>query len=531
MNDQTTMNKPESYEHVSMSWVGNWSGRRRQFSPRREALYDATDDRRYTYRDLDERARKVAVFLRDDLNVRKGEAVSCIARNRVELIDLYFACGKIGAVLAPISYRLAEDEIEDLLQRINPEALFYEEHFQDVLGTINSNAFPDHKIPLGNTASSYLDTVLTKDARKMNRTLKPLDDFLFVHTGGTTSTPKICRIPHRQMIWNSINMIASGTVRGGGNNVELLTFPLYHLGGWNTVTPVFHLGGRVVLTREFDPDRTLKLIQEENITHFGGVEAMLKSIANSDQFNSTSFESVEYINTAGGPCSKDVMDHFYEKDVPITQSYGLTEAGPSNCILPPDGFSDGKLREMSDQVGFPMFHCDARIVDPDTGEPVPEGETGELCFRNPHSFEGYLNQPERTEKRFDDEGWVQSGDLAIKTPEGTIKIVGRKGNMIISGGENIAPAEIEECLQEHPEISQAVVVGRPDEQWGERPVAAVIPVDSDRTPAGSQFRNHCKEHLAKFKVPDEIRIMESLPLTGAGKVDRSAVRDLFADQE
>ncbi len=506
-----------------MNWVGDWIGRRALITPKRIAVYDPASGQRLTYAQLNERANRVGVYLLDHLGLKKGDVVCLISRNRIEPIDLYFACGKTGLILAPLSYRLAKPELDDLLRRIRPKALYFEDHFAKLVDSLEMPKSLSAKIRFGQAQSSYETEVLASQPREVNRPLAMNDLFLYVHTGGTTATPKVCLVTHRQMIWNSFDLIATGSGGTGIGGKELVTFPFFHIGGWNTVTPLFHIGGQVVLMREFNADLALDLIDREQITHFGGVEAMFRFMIASPKFKSASCQSVLYINSAGAPCSAEVMSAFWEKGVPVTQSYGLTEAGPSNFILLPDGYSMDEIKAYSHSIGFPMFHCDAQIVDLTTGRPMKPGQTGELCFRSPHSFEGYLDDPIRTNKLVDPEGWVHSGDLAEMDEQGYVRIIGRVDNMFISGGENISPEEIEQTLLRHPDVVQAGAVGVPDPQWGHVALAVVVLKPGAHADEQS-LSAFCQTQIAKFKIPKYVRFASSLPLTGTGKVDRNALR-------
>jgi fatty-acyl-CoA synthase len=513
-----------------LSWVGDWSGRRAMLTPTREALYDATENRRFTYSELDERANRVGTYLTEKLGLQKGDVVSFLSRNRVEPIDLYFATGKIGLILAPLSYRLGAPELNHLLSRIRPKAFFYEEHFRSLVEKLE---FPDSvktKIAFGSQDSQYERVVLQTPPKSVNRPKSMNDIHLYIHTGGTTGLPKICLITYRQMLWNSFNIIVSGGGQHGTNQKELLTFPLFHIGGWNTVTPVFHIGGHVTMIREFNPDLILELIERERITHFGGVEAMLRMIAQSPRFAQTDLSSLEYISSAGAPCSADVMRPFWERGIPLTQSYGLTEGGPSNFFFVPVGRDWQTIKEKSQSIGFPMFHCEYKIVDPKTGQPVAVGEIGELWFRGPHTFEGYLNDPEKTQKVLDSEGWVHSGDLARQDEEGFVYIMGRVDDMYISGGENICPEEVERVLVQHPSVAQVAVVGVPDEQWGQVGLAAIV-LKPGASVSEEELKRFCREQLGGFRVPKYFKFLAELPLSGPGKVNRKILREKFLKGE
>jgi fatty-acyl-CoA synthase len=515
---------PINYDEVEMNWVGDWVGRRALITPKRIGVYDAGSDYRLTYAQLNERANRVGAYLVDALKLKKGDVISFLSRNRIEPIDLYFAAGKIGLILAPLSYRLAKPELDDLLHRIQPKVFFAEDFFSSLLDSLTLPKSVQRTIVFGDSHSAYEQEVLATPPRDVNRPLALNDLFLYVHTGGTTATPKVCKVTHRQMLWNSFDLIATGSAGTGIGGKELVTFPFFHIGGWNTVTPLFHIGGQIVLMREFNPDIALDLIEKEQITHFGGVEAMFRFMIACPKFKTTSFKSVLYINSAGAPCAAEVMNAFWEKGIALTQSYGLTEAGPSNFILLPDGHSMEEIKSYSHSIGFPMYHCDARIIDPATQHEVPPGRVGELCFLSPHNFDGYLHDPERTQKIVDAQGWVHSGDLATRDELGYVRIVGRADNMFISGGENVSPEEIEQALLQHPAVSQVGVVGVLDAQWGQVALAVVV-LKQDFSVSEEELKYFCQTRIARFKLPKHIRFTKALPLTGAGKVDRKALRE------
>lgn len=513
---------PIAYDDLPMGWVGDWAGRRAAITPRRVALYDAATDARYTYGEMNERANRVGTWLVDTLGLKKGDKLCFIARNRIEAIDLFLACGKTGIVLAPLSHRLTKRELDDLIARIQPQALFYEDVFAELAESLALPATVASRMVWRDGDSDWTRDVLAIEPRDVNVPLAQSEPYLYIHTGGTTALPKICIVPHRQMLWNSLDIIvtASGEL---GQQRELLTFPLFHVGGWNTFTPMFHAGGFTVLLRQFEPGDVLDLIEREQITHFGAVEAMLLFMARHPKFPQARLDSLHGITTGGAPCAPPAMQPFWERGIPVTQSYGLTEAGPSNFTY---GAIDHSLDEVwrhNSSIGTTFFHNDYRIVDRQTGQPVARGEVGVLCIRSLHNFGGYLDQPERTEQVLLDDGWVWSGDLAREDEQGYVYIVGRADNMFITGGENVSPEEIENVIGEHASVAEVAVIGVADENWGQVPLALVVPT------AGVQFdeqalAEHCRHYLAGYKVPRRFVAVDTLPMAGPGKVDRNAVR-------
>lgn len=512
------------YDDLPMDWVGDWAGRRAALTPRRTALYDSFTEKSYTFQDLDDRACRVGTYLADVLGLAKGDVVSLICRNRIEAIDLYLACGKLGLILAPLSQRLKKPELDDLLGRLKPRVLVHEDAFAELVSSLTLPGSVQKVLDLDGAQNEFESVVLKTEARAVNVPLALNDTALYVHTGGTTAVPKICVVSHRQMVWNSFDILATGVV--GAFKSVLITFPFFHIGGWNTFTPLLHAGVTGVLLREFNPGLILELIHAGRVENFGAVEAMLQFLIAHPKFKDTDFSKVKAITTAAAPCSKAVMRTFLDKGIPISQTYGMTEAGPSNFAYIPRTDSMEELLTYSASIGTSMFHCDAKIVDRESGQEVGPGEVGVLCMRSPHNFDGYLNDPARTEKVISRDGWVYTGDLAIKDRDGLVCIQGRADNMFITGGENVSPEEIEQALMKHPAVAGAICAGAPDPKWGQAPVALVV-FHAGQTVAEDDLKTFCREHLAGYKVPREIRSAAGLPLTGAGKLDRHALVAMF----
>ena len=520
------MTSIRNYDELPMNWVGDWAGRRAVLTPDRTALYDSFTGTAYTFGEMNDRACRVGTYLADVLGLGKGDVVALVCRNRMEAIDIYLACGKLGVVLAPLSQRLKKPELDDLLARLKPRVFVHENQFAELVSTLSVPASVQSVINLDDDENVFENTILKTDPREVNIPLAMNDLCLYVHTGGTTATPKICIVSHRQMVWNSFDLLATGVV--GPYKTVLITFPFFHIGGWNTFTPLFHGGVTGVLMREFNPGLVLELIHQGRVENFGAVEAMLQFLIAHPKFGETDFSRVKAITTAAAPCSKAVMRTFLDKGIVVSQTYGMTEAGPSNFAYIARSDSMEELLTNAASIGTSMFHCDAKIVDRETGGDVRPGETGVLCMRSPHSFDGYLDDPARTGKVLDRDGWIYTGDLAVEDQDGLICIKGRGDNMFISGGENISPEEIEQALMLQPAVAGAICAGVADQKWGQAPVALVV-FHAGRSLSEDEMKAGCREHLAGYKVPKRIRAVAELPLTGAGKLNRNAVAAMFAE--
>lgn len=521
------MSLPKNYDDLPMNWVGDLSGRKAKISPNFNAVYDVATNTHYTYKQIDDRANKVAVYLRDVLNIERGDRICILMTNRLEAVDLFFACSKLGCILSPLSYFLHKNELEDLMNRIQPKVIIFEDKFADLIDSWTMPEAMVQKICIGDSEKFYEEEVLSSPLEEVNIPLSLNYTQMYIHTGGTTAVPKVCIVPYRQMVWNAVEILMTVTMVGAGMDQKILqTFPFFHIGGWNALFCTFYMGGEAVLIRGFDADLVLDLIDRGDVNSFGAVEAMLQFMVASPKFAETDFSSVVGVTTAAAPCTEAALKPFWDKGVRTNQAYGLTEAGPSNFMYILQTGTPEEVKANAGKIGHPMMHCDYKIVDKDTKEQVKQGEEGVLCMRSPHSFGGYLNDHWRTEKLFLDGGWIYTGDMAVEDEKGLVSIVGRSDNMFISGGENVSPEEIEQVLKCHPAVAGAICVGVKDQKWGEAPVALVV-LRVGHSATGEEIKEFCQSQLAKFKIPKEIRIGEALPLTGAGKLDRNTLRSMF----
>jgi len=546
-------------------WVGAWSEKRAALSPDRVGLVDAATGTEFTYAALERRANRCARLLADHGVVRDagtagagterpdevgdaGPRVAVVSRNRPEYVDLFFATGKTGGVLAPLSHRLAPPELAELLATVDPELLVVEEPFADLVADASAEDTWDAEAPIlrlpvegdgdGEPAWEPYDAALPDDDSAFDGpAVDPGDPHLFLHTGGSTGTPKETVISHEALVWNSVNTITAWGLRD--DDLTPMVFPMFHTGGWNVLTlPIFHMGGTVVIDREFDPGQILALVAERSASVLVAVPAVLRMMADHDRWADTDLSSLRFVKSGGGPCRESVMEAWWERGVDLSQGYGLTECGPNNFAMPDDW-----PREKAHTVGVANLHVDARVVDGD-GQPLPTGEIGELQLRSPHAADGYWAAPEESAETFGE--WVSTGDLARVDDDGYVSIEGRKKNMFVSGGENVYPAEVEDAIADHPAVADAVVVPVPDDQWGQVGKAVVeLAADAggERAAGGTgadeaastdplsldDLRDFLDDRLARFKHPRHLAFVDELPTSGPDKIDRDAVAAEFGE--
>jgi fatty-acyl-CoA synthase len=500
-------------------FFNDWLGRHRLYTPDRVAVVDDRVGRRHTYRELDVRASRIANFLSASLSIRPGDRIACLSTNRVEYLDLYFACGKVGATLAPLNCRYPAAEIMELLEDCQARLLVYESPFAEIARAARQANLVAQLVPLDSTDPSgsrrslaELSTIHEAAGDRIDVYEADENDVaMILYTSGATGRAKGAMITYRQIHWNAVNTMIG--LQLTQNDVTFLNMPLYHIGGWHVLfTPLMHLGGRVILQLGFDAERCNELIGAEGITILFGVPTMLRRMWESRNFAAADFSSVRFAIFGGEPCPLPVIEAFQQRGVPMRQGYGLTEAGP-NCFSLP---AEDAIRKQG-SIGFPNFHVGARLLKED-GRAAGVGEVGELWMKGPHVFAGYWANAEATAEAFRGE-WFATGDLMTRDEHGYYFVVGRKKEMYISGGENVYPAHVERILQRHEAVALAAVIGVPDPKWGEAGWA-FVKVQANRSLSEPELIGWCRQHLAAFQCPTRIVITDDLPLGPSGKIDK-----------
>lgn len=501
-------------------YIRDWMARRALLSPDNVALIDAATGARLTYLELNERATRLANFLRDDCGVKSGDRISILAMNRAEILEAFFAASKLTAILVPLNYRLAQPELQYILEDCEPNVLLYENEFSSLVGRLCKEANIQHCISLDETegADLYYENALASASSEAIE-VEHFDGempALIIYTSGTTGRPKGALLSHRMLTWNSINTNLNWDLVS--TDITTVHAPLFHTGGFNVLTlPMLHVGAAVIILRTFDAARVLELIEQYRCTFFFGVPTMYQMMLEEPRFEATDFSSLRYFITGGASCPISLIEAYQRRGVPFTQGYGLTEVGP-NCFKL--GVVDSVRKAGS--IGFPSFHSEARIVD-EKGRDVSRGEVGELIFSGGHVCSGYWQNTEATDAAFSG-GWFYTGDLARQDAEGYYYIVGRAKDMIISGGENIYPAEVEAVLHDCPAIASAALIGLPDAKWGETPVAVVIK-RAGCAVTSEEVINFCAGKLARYKIPRHVFFVEEFPLLASGKIFKRLLRE------
>lgn len=496
--------------------------KRAELTPNRIALIELETGQRLTFDDLNARANRLANFMHNKLGVGKGDRVSILAKNGVAYIDLFFGLPKIGAIFAPFNWRLTATELAYMVNDLEPSVLICEPEFTTALAEMRSEININHLIALRGAdikdALVYEEEIELSSDREPERPPMDLETpYCILYTSGTTGHPKGAVLPHRQILFNSINTITSWGVTE--NDISPVYTPLFHAGGlFAFLTPLLYVGGRIILARDFDPEDSLRWILDERCTVILGVPTLFQMWMNSPFFKETDFSHVHFFISGGAPCPIPLMNTWRkEKGVVFRQGYGLTEVG-ANCFSMTDEDSAPK----SGSVGKPIFHSKMRIVNPETGEDVVNGEAGELLISGPHVCSGYWRNPEATSKSLVD-GWFHTGDMAHMDEDGFYYIDGRYKDMIKSGGENIYAAEVEDIYRQHPAVKDAALLGKPDEKWGEVGLMIVLLEDNKQVTV-EELKEFCQSKLARYKIPKQVIFDDTLPYSAYGKVEKAKLR-------
>jgi fatty-acyl-CoA synthase len=492
--------------------VGGLLRARAHLTPRREAIHDLATAQRTTFEELDRRADAVAAGLAA-AGVSRGDRVALLSKNHIAYVDVLFACARLGAILAPLNWRLTDDELAFAVADSEPSVLLHALALTDVAETLGRRR-PDLRV-VSIDGPTYQSWIAAKEAAQPVA-VGPDDPVCLLYTSGTTGRPKGALLPHRQVVWNAISTAASWDLRA--DDVAPVLTPMFHAGGlFVFLTPLIHAGGRTILSPEFDPEASLRLIEAEGCTVVMAVPAILRMWLESTHIDAFDPQRVRFFVSGGAPCPPALIEAWHRRHgVVVRQGYGMTEVGV-NCFAMTN---EDALADVG-SVGRPVLYAQARVVDAH-GQEAAAGVPGELVLGGPHVCLGYWRQPEATAQVLRD-GWFHTGDMATRDDSGSFRIVGRYKDMIISGGENVYAAEVEAIVREHPDVADAALVGRPDPKWGEVGWIVVKP-EGGRTVNTEHLLEHCRAKLARYKIPKRVLVRDDLPYSAYGKIDKAQLR-------
>jgi fatty-acyl-CoA synthase len=473
-----------------------------------------------TYADFAVRIEQTARALKSDFGLSRGDRVAILSLNRPDYLVLLYACARLGAMLVPLNWRLAVAEQLFILSDATIKILVLEQAFAEILPELKKS-LPDTRIigldfiPPGGITFDALLTKATGDRRNPHIDLTcPL---LIVYTSGTTGRPKGAVLRQEALLWNGV---MSQHMHGLTSDDHVLTvLPFFHVGGLNIqTTPALHHGATVTIHARFTPEATLAAIARDRPTLTVLVPATIQAVTEHPDWATTDLSSLKAVSTGSTIVPPHLIERFVARGVPVLQVYGSTETCPVAVYT-----RLGGDLSRAGSTGLPGLCCEVVVID-DAGVELPPYTPGEIAVRGPNVFFEYWGSAEATREALHD-GWYRTGDIGLRDADGYFWVHERKKNLIISGGENIYPAEVERVLLEHPDVRECGVIGRPDPKWDEVPVAYVI----RRAGCGvgaEELKAHVLTQLARFKVPREFVFVDDLPRTALGKVQHFVLRQI-----
>ncbi len=503
--------------------IGHFVTKRALLNPDLEAIVDVAAGRRFTFAELNDRVNRTAHVLIDD-GIGRGDRVALLMMNSVEFEESYFAIAKLGATAVPLNWRLVPDELAFIIADAGATTIVFGSEFADVVEELRDRGEETGLatfIQVGDGVREWAQDYAAAQAAAANDEIDvetDVHDLLYImYTSGTTGLPKGVMHSHFTALWAIFTVDATADQHFGDR--YLVALPLFHVGALTPAVAACYAGVTQVVMRTFDPSTAWQLIEQERLTTGLLVPAMLQFMlqVRPERIDLT---RVRWIMSGASPVPVTLIEAYAELGVEIHQVYGLTESCGPACLISPD-----EALQRAGSTGKEFFFTKVRVVD-EAGNDVPPDTPGELICSGNHIMVGYWNQPEATAATIVD-GWLHTGDIAIVDKDGYVYIHDRSKDMIISGGENVYPAEIENVLLGHPDVADVAVIGRPSERWGETPLAVVVRTADTLTE--QDVLQFTEGKLARFKRPTGAVFVDEIPRNPSGKALKRVLREQFPD--
>jgi len=499
--------------------IGLFLAKRAKLDPHRAGLI--FEGRELTFKAWNERANRAAHGFAS-LGIRPGDRVGVLMANSPEFLECFFGLAKIGAIVVPLNWRLTPPELAYIANDAGIVALAYGAEYAQTVAALRGKIPAASYVVVGDAPGgdrSYAVLTASMPDSEPDAAGAGTDPLVIMFTSGTTGKPKGAVLTHDNLFYDSCTVTMSTDWRWGDR--VLIALPLFHIGALIDVVIDVHIGSTTVLMKAFDPVGFLRALQDHKIDSFLAVPAMLHFMLQVPTIKEFDLSSVRWALCGTAPVPVPLIQAWSGIGIAIQQVYGLTECTGGAAVL-----SAQRALDKVGSTGLPMFHTDIRVVD-DLGHDSAPGEIGEIIIRGPHVMREYWNNPQATAETVRD-GWLHSGDLGRFDDEGYLYIVERKKDMIISGGENIYPAEIESVLTALPQCAEIAVIGVPDPDWGEA-VCVVARLKEGQSLTLAEVVSHCTGKLGKYKIPKRLVISDdALARTPTGKLLKRALREKFA---
>ena len=518
--------------------IGSWLQRRRPKSGSKTALISG--DREVSYEQFADRTVRLANALRAR-GVAKGDRVAYLGENHPSFLETLFACGTLGAIFVPLNTRLAPPEIQFQLQDCGAGTLVHAGSLgdlaargaagtavaslvvvADVAGDGSSPAVATGNAGGPTAVEDFEDLVASGSDQPLDEPVTLDDGAMILYTSGTTGRPKGALLTHGNVTWNCLNVIVDFDF--SSQDVALMISPMFHVASLDMgVLPTLLKGGTVVLEPKFDAGRTLELIERHRATTISGVPTTYQMLAEHPAWATADLSSLNKLTCGGSAVPMRVLEAYEARGLRFSNGYGMTETAPGATTLPA-----ARSRDKAGSAGLPQFFTDVRIAGFDGCTAAP-GTVGEIQIKGPNVIPEYWNRADATAEAYAEGGWFKSGDMGYKDDDGFVFVSDRIKDMIISGGENIYPAEVEQAITELDAVGSVAVIGVPDEKWGEVPRAVVLLREGAQL-TEEQLRRHLEGRLARYKIPKSVVFVDEMPRTASGKIRKADLRKLSSVQ-
>lgn len=504
--------------------IGLLVAKRADFTPNKEAIVEVHTGKRLTYGQLNDGVNRIAHAL-SALGIKKGDRVAILMMNNIAFVESFYGIAKIGAIVVPLNWRLVADELEFILRDSGAILLLFGGEFSALATDLHSRKNQtrvQHWIAVDcddsscSFSKSYAELTSVASSQEPTIAAEEDDELYIMYTSGTTGLPKGVIHTHNTAMWSLITGSATSTFYE--NDRYLLALPLFHVGALNPLNNNLYRGSCVVVMRSFDATKTWELIASEKITTMLAVPSMLNAMLPLLSKGNYDYSSLRWCMSGAAPVPKTLIEAYSKLGFNILQVYGLTETCGPACLISSE---DSITRAGS--TGKAFFHTSVRIVDENLND-VAANVPGEVLVSGKHIMKGYWNRPDATAESIVS-GWLRTGDIAHRDEQGFVYIRDRLKDMIISGGENIYPAEIENVLLGHPGIADAAVISQASEKWGESPFAVLVRKDATLTE--QEVLSFCRGKLGPFKLPKGAVFIEVIPRNPTGKILKRLLREQF----
>lgn len=494
------------------------------------------EGKRYTFSQVNERSNRLANSLAK-LGIKKGDMVAILQVNCNQFLETYYAVAKLGAILVPLNFRAKEDELTYMLNNSGAVAVFVGDRYVNMVNAMRPNlASVQHCISIDGKQENmhyYEDLISSGSPDEVVPDVEDEDTTLLMYTAGTTGRPKGVPMTH-----NSYGIYVLDNVDPASPDIEernLLTVPLYHVAGFQALLAAVYGGRTLIMMRQFEVNEWMDAVQREKANRAMLVPTMLKRVIDNPDFDKYDLSSLRVITYGAAPMPFEVIKKAIEvmPKVRFINAFGQTETSSTITTLgPEDHVISGtpeekakKLKRLETSIGRPMSDVEMKVVDAD-GNDLPPGEIGEFVARGPRIMKGYFKDEEKTAQAFTKDGWLRTGDTGYMDKDGYFYLAGRGDDMIIRGGENISPEEVETVLYSHPKIEEAAVIGVPDPDWGQEPRAIVV-LKEGKSASPEEIIEYCRQKLSSFKRPRSVIFVPELPRNPMGKVLKRVLREQY----